>query len=114
MPNIISSAELRNKYNEVSELCHKYGEPTFVTKNGKGDLAIMSIEAYEQMTARFELYSLIQEGMDAVERGDVRSYDDAMEEIRAEIKARRSRYPTRRRPSRCSDSLPEEGTGDQY
>ena len=71
MPKIISSAELRNKYNEVSEQCHRYGEPTFVTKNGKGDLAIMSIEAYEQMTARFELYSLIQEGLDAVERGDV-------------------------------------------
>ncbi len=85
MPKIISSAELRNKYNEVSEQCHRYGEPTFVTKNGKGDLAIMSIEAYEQMTARFELYSLIQEGIDAVERGDVRSYD----EFAAELKAKR-------------------------
>lgn len=90
MPNIISSAELRNKYNEVSELCHKYGEPTFVTKNGRGDLAIMSIETYEQMTARFELYSLVQQGLDSVERGDVQPYEDAMEEIRAEIKARRS------------------------
>lgn len=90
MPNIISSAELRNKYNEVSELCHKYGEPTFVTKNGKGDLAIMSIETYEQMTARFELYSLVQKGLDSVERGDVQPYEDAMEEIRAEIKASRS------------------------
>lgn len=90
MPNIISSAELRNKYNEVSELCHKYGEPTFVTKNGKGDLAIMSIETYEQMTARFELYSLVQQGLDSVERGDVQPYEDAIEEIRAEIKARRS------------------------
>lgn len=90
MPNIISSAELRNKYNEVSELCHKYGEPTFVTKNGRGDLAIMSIETYEQMTARFELYSLVQQGLDSVERGDVQPYEDAIEEIRAEIKARRS------------------------
>ena len=90
MPNIISSAELRNKYNEVSEQCHKYGEPTFVTKNGKGDLAIMSIEAYEQMTARFDLCSLVQEGLDAVERGDVLPYEEAMAEIRAEIKARRS------------------------
>ena len=91
MPNIISSAELRNKYNEVSELCHRYGEPTFVTKNGKGDLAIMSIEAYEQMNARYELYSLIQEGLDDVERGDVQPFDEAMAEIRAEINARRNK-----------------------
>ena len=81
MPNIISSAELRNKYNEVSEQCHKYGEPTFVTKNGKGDLAIMSIEAYEQMTARFELYSLVQEGLDAVERGDVVPGDEFLAKL---------------------------------
>jgi len=85
MPDIRSSADLRNHYNEVSEQCHKYGEPIFITKNGKGDLAVMSIEAYEQMTARFELYSLIQEGVDAVERGDVRSYDD----FAAELKAKR-------------------------
>ena len=91
MPKIISSAELRNKYNEVSELCHRYGEPTFVTKNGKGDLAIMSIEAYEQMNARYELYSLIQEGLDDVERGDVQPFDEAMAEIRAEINARRNK-----------------------
>ena len=90
MPKIISSAELRNKYNEVSEQCHRYGEPTFVTKNGKGDLAIMSIEAYEQMTASYELYSLIQEGLDDVAAGRVIPADRAMEEIRAEIRARRS------------------------
>ncbi len=90
MPKIISSAELRNKYNEVSEQCHRYGEPTFVTKNGKGDLAVMSIEAYEQMTARYELYSLIQEGLDDVAAGRVIPADRVMEEIRAEIRARRS------------------------
>jgi len=90
MPKIISSAELRNKYNEVSEQCHRYGEPTFVTKNGKGDLAVMSIEVYEQMTARYELYSLIQEGLDDVAAGRVIPADRAMEEIRAEIRARRS------------------------
>ena len=89
MPNIISSAELRNKYNEVSELCHRYGEPTFVTKNGKGDLAIMSIEAYEKLTARLELYSLIQEGLDCVAEGRVQPRAEAMAEIRASINARR-------------------------
>ena len=63
MPTIKSSADLRNNYNEISTFCHNYPEPVFITKNGKGDLAVMSIEAYEELTSRFELYSQIKEGM---------------------------------------------------
>ena len=64
MPTIKSSADLRNNYNEISTFCHNYPEPVFITKNGKGDLAVMSIEAYEEMTSRFELYSQLKEGME--------------------------------------------------
>ena len=49
MPNIRPSSDLRNKYNEISEFCHKYSEPVYITKNGQGDLAVMSIETYEEM-----------------------------------------------------------------
>ena len=49
MPTIKSSAELRNNYNEISTFCHNYSEPVFITKNGKGDLAVMSIEAYQPL-----------------------------------------------------------------
>ena len=52
MPTIKSSADLRNNYNEISTYCHNYPEPVFITKNGKGDLAVMSIEAYEELTSR--------------------------------------------------------------
>ena len=48
MPMIKSSADLRNGYNEISAICHEFSEPVFITKNGKGDLAVMSIEAYER------------------------------------------------------------------
>ena len=44
MPNIRSSADLRNNYNDISTYCHSYNEPVFITKNGKGDLAVMSME----------------------------------------------------------------------
>ncbi|MGF6990270.1 PHD/YefM family antitoxin component YafN of YafNO toxin-antitoxin module [Lachnospiraceae bacterium PM6-15] len=60
MPTIRSSADLRNKYNEISTFCHDYSEPVFITKNGKRDLVVMSIEAYEQLVGRHELYELIQ------------------------------------------------------
>ena len=69
MPTIRSSADLRNGYNEISSFCHQYGEPVFITKNGKGDLAVLSIEAYEQLLGRFELYGLLQEGLD-----DIKTY----------------------------------------
>ena len=82
MPNIKSSADLRNNYNEISTLCHNYGEPVFITKNGKGDLAVMSIEAYEQLVGRFELYSKLQEGLSDIRTGNVRPFSEAMDAIR--------------------------------
>ena len=48
MPQIIPMKELRNT-NELSERCHARQEPIFVTKNGYGDLVVMSIETYESL-----------------------------------------------------------------
>ncbi|MDR1972639.1 MAG: type II toxin-antitoxin system prevent-host-death family antitoxin [Treponema sp.] len=53
----------------MSEFCHKYREPIFITKNGEGDLAVMSIETYEELAGKSELYKLIQEGIDDIENG---------------------------------------------
>lgn len=86
MPTIKSSAELRNNYNEISNFCHTYPEPVFITKNGKGDLAVMSIEAYEEMNSRFELYGLIKEGLDDIEHGDTRPFSEAISDIRSKRK----------------------------
>lgn len=82
MPTIKSSADLRNNYNEISTLCHEYAEPVFITKNGKGDLAVMSIETYEEMSSRFELYGLLKDGMDDIESGRTRPFSDALSDIR--------------------------------
>ena len=60
MPQIRPSSDLRNSYNEISEFCHKYGEPVYITKNGTGDLAVMSIETYERLVGKFELYDLLE------------------------------------------------------
>ena len=86
MPTIRSSADLRNKYNEISSFCHQNGEPVFITKNGKGDLAVLSIEAYEQLIGRFELYGLIQDGLDDIKTGNTRPFSEALSDIRARQK----------------------------
>ncbi len=82
MPTIKSSAELRNHYNEISSFCHTYAEPVFITKNGKGDLAVMSIETYENMVSCFELYGQIKEGLDDIANGNTRPFSETMKDIR--------------------------------
>ena len=64
MPTIRPSADLRNKFNEISEFCHRYPEPVFITRNGIGDLAVMSIETYEMLLGKDELYKKIDEGLE--------------------------------------------------
>ena len=86
MPTIKSSADLRNSYNEISNFCHAYSEPVFITKNGKGDLAVMSIEVYEQLMGRFELYGKLQEGLNDITSGNTRPFADAMADMRSRRK----------------------------
>jgi len=85
MPSIRSYADLGNSYHEISDLCHKYSEPVFITKNGVGDLAIMSIEAYEMLSGKLQLYSLIDEGLHQSEQGKVKPMKECIKSIRTMI-----------------------------
>jgi prevent-host-death family protein len=85
MPNIKSSTDLRNNYNEISKFCHESREPVFITKNGQGDLAVMSIEVYEMLNGKLELYHLLDEGRRAVKEGRKRPLEDVIQDIKQEI-----------------------------
>jgi prevent-host-death family protein len=85
MPKIRPSSDLRNKYNEISEFCHKFSEPVYITKNGTGDLAVMSIEVYERLVGKFELYKLLDEGLDAIKDNKVALAEDVFEKIEREL-----------------------------
>jgi prevent-host-death family protein len=56
MPIIRPISDLRNNFNDISEICHKEAEPVFITKNGQGDLVVMSMALYEKQQALIELY----------------------------------------------------------
>lgn len=86
MPNIKSSTDLRNNYNDISKFCHENREPVFITKNGQGDLVVMSMETYEMLNGKLELYHLLDEGKTAVTEGRKRSLQDVMRDIRQEIR----------------------------
>lgn len=68
MPQIRPITDLRNT-NEISEMCHKLKEPVFITKNGYGDLVVMSIETYERQLALVEVYKKLAEAEKELAQG---------------------------------------------
>ncbi|MBQ3265346.1 MAG: type II toxin-antitoxin system Phd/YefM family antitoxin [Ruminococcus sp.] len=62
MAMIRPSSDLRNHYNEISEFCHRTNQPVYITKNGAGDLVVLSNDDYERLTGpKAELYRLLDE-----------------------------------------------------
>ena len=61
MPAIRPISDLRNSSNEISEFCRSSREPVFITKNGVGDMVVLSIEMYERLQAQLELYAKLAE-----------------------------------------------------
>jgi PHD/YefM family antitoxin component YafN of YafNO toxin-antitoxin module len=55
MPQIIPIKDLKNT-SEISDMCHKAEEPIYITKNGYGDMVIMSIENYENTIRKLNIY----------------------------------------------------------
>lgn len=68
MPQIRPITDLRNT-NEISELCHAKREPVFITKNGYGDLVVLSIEAYEELIDTLQTDAAIREAEQELENG---------------------------------------------
>ena len=55
MPQIIPIKDLKNT-SEISDMCHKAEEPIYITKNGYGDMVIMSVENYDQTVRQLSMY----------------------------------------------------------
>jgi PHD/YefM family antitoxin component YafN of YafNO toxin-antitoxin module len=68
MPKIIPIRDLKNT-SEISEKCKVSKEPIFITKNGYGDMVIMSMEVYEESMAKLYAAKLINESIEKVENG---------------------------------------------
>jgi len=82
MPAIRNCADLVNNFNEIREFCQNYREPIFLTNNGQGELAVMSIESYEELIGRLELYQAIEVGLNQIENGETISEEEMLEHIK--------------------------------
>ncbi|MHB8124725.1 MAG: type II toxin-antitoxin system Phd/YefM family antitoxin [Desulfitobacteriaceae bacterium] len=69
MPKIRPISDLRNNANDISEFCHKTREPIFITKNGVGDMVVMSVETYERQQALISLYAKLAEAEEEIANG---------------------------------------------
>ena len=67
-------------YKEISKF--NYREPVFITKNGHGDLAVMSMETYDEIMSRLELYQAIEIGMNQIENGEIYTEEEMIEKIK--------------------------------
>ncbi|HEY5561077.1 MAG TPA: type II toxin-antitoxin system prevent-host-death family antitoxin [Clostridiaceae bacterium] len=79
---IKSSTTLRNDYRTISSLAHQVEEPIYITKNGEGDIVVMSIEAFEKRDQILKLRSKIMfaEGSRLADEPMI-SLEDARERI---------------------------------
>ena len=90
MPIIKPISDLRNKSNEISELAHNSNEPIFITKNGEGDLVVMSLSHYSKMQLKIDLLGKLSVAQNQKADGDKgRTLKQVMTSIRATINASR-------------------------
>ncbi len=61
MTKIRPISDLRNHFTEISNYVHEVLEPVFLTKNGHGDMIVMSIEYYEKLKYESEMYQRLKE-----------------------------------------------------
>ena len=83
MPMIRPSSDLRNNYNEIANFCHQHSDPVFITKNGVGDLVVLSIDAYERLVGKYELYALLEKGEQDIRMERVEDAEKVFDEIEA-------------------------------
>lgn len=81
MPQIIPIKDLKNT-SEISDMCHKATEPIYITKNGYGDMVIMSMEIYENTIHQLSMYRDIEISEKQIENGQVKNAKAALAETR--------------------------------
>ena len=81
MPQIIPIKDLKNT-SEISDMCKKTKEPIYITKNGYGDMVIMSMDTYEETMKQLSMYRDIEISEQQIEKGQIKDARQALRELR--------------------------------
>ena len=81
MPQIIPIRDLKNT-GAISQMCQEANEPIYVTKNGYGDMVIMSIKMYEEKLFMHDVYNKLAESEADVAAGRTTNAKESLKRIR--------------------------------
>ena len=81
MPQIMPIKDLKDT-SRISELCHKADEPIFITKNGYGDMVLMSMELFEFMQKKWSMYRDIELSEQQITEGKTKDARNALSAVR--------------------------------
>ena len=84
MPMIVPVRDMKDT-NRISELCHQENRPIFVTKNGYGDMVVMSMSFYEQTIGRNDVYARLAEAEADVAAGRVKPAHKVISRLRSKV-----------------------------
>jgi len=75
-------SDLRNHFADISRTVHETAQPVFLTKNGYGDMVVLSMEAYENMQLNSEIYAKLLEAAQEAETTDTRAtHEDVWQKV---------------------------------
>lgn len=81
MPRIIPIRDLKNTA-AISQMCNESREPIYITKNGYGDMVIMSMKVYEEKMLMLDVYDRLAAAEDEVQAGKVTDAESSLRELR--------------------------------
>ena len=82
MPQIIPIKDLKDTAG-ISDLCHSLKEPIYITKNGYGDMVLMSMELFEEQRKKWEVYADIELSEEQIGQGKSKNAKEALASVRA-------------------------------
>lgn len=83
------SADLRNRYSEISKQCHESRKPVIITVNGRGDTVLLGLQEYYQMQSELELLRMLAEAEEDIAQGRVAPMQDTFDDIRVSLMERK-------------------------
>ncbi len=88
MDRIRPISDLRNNFADISKIVHEDGKPVILTKNGYGDMVVMSMDTFESFQFQSEVFVRLQEAEREAELTQVRfSSKDVLRSIREALEA---------------------------
>ena len=81
MAIIRPSADLRNHYKEISEICKQTNQPIYITVNGREDTAIVSASLIDELYQTINLLQELNKGLQDINEGKIISLEEAMNKI---------------------------------